>query len=349
VGHVVETSTQNWPLEAPSNRVIASLPGGAWPRVTIVTPSYNQASFLENAILSVINQEYPDLEYIVIDGRSTDGSVDIIQKYNDQLAYWESKPDKGQAHAINKGWRRATGKYLWWLNSDDMLTPNSLQIAVRYLEENPEIDLVYGDDYRIDEQGRILKRKNYRDFDFKSFIVHGFDISQAGALMRRVTQGQIDLLREDLHLLMDKELWLRLALEGRRIAHLSIPLALFRIHEHAKTQEGGKLAAEERSKVTEWLLNHPLLPEPILNQREKIYGDLHVQCARVYMKGGEYQSALWEVVQGLQRNQLQAFRSSVWITVLISFLGIIIGYKRIQYVRHAIRRVRNFLLKKPIS
>jgi glycosyltransferase involved in cell wall biosynthesis len=348
VSRVVKNSTRNWPLEAPESSVIASLPGGAWPRVTIVTPSYNQARFLESTILSVVNQEYPDLEYIVIDGRSTDGSVEIIQKYNDQLAYWESEPDKGQAHAINKGWRRATGKYLWWLNSDDMLTPNSLKIAVRYLEENPEIDLVYGDDYRIDEQGRIFKRKNYRDFNFESFIVHGFDISQAGALMRRATQGQIDLLREDLHLLMDKELWLRVALEGRRIAHLPVPLALFRIHEHAKTQEGGKLAAEERLKVTEWLLNYPRLPESILNQREKIYGDLHVQCARVYMKGGKYQSALREVVRGLQRDQLQVFRSSVWITFLLSLLGIIIGYKRIQNIRHAIRRVRNFLRKRSI-
>ena len=167
--------------------------------------------------------------------------------------------------------------------------------------------------------------------------------------MRRDVLEQIGFLREDLHLLMDKELWLRLALEGRRIAHLPVPLALFRIHEHAKTQEGGKLAVEERMTVTHWLLNHPNLPEAILKKRKKILGDLHVHCARAYMKGGEYVSALQEINHARQRNPLIVLRISTWITILLSLGGIVVGFRRIQDFRHAVRRIRNFLHERVVS
>ena len=167
--------------------------------------------------------------------------------------------------------------------------------------------------------------------------------------MRRDVLRQVGFLREDLHLLMDKELWLRLALEGRRVAHLPVPLALFRIHEHAKTQEGGKLAVEERQTVTYWLLGHPRLPESILKQKEQILANLHVHCARAYMKGGEYRSALQEINRAQQRNPLIVLRISTWITILLSLGGIVVGFRRIQDFRHAVRRLRNFLHERVAS
>ena len=128
----------------------------AQPLVSIVTPSYNQAEFLEATIQSVLAQTYPNIEYIVIDGGSSDQSPQIIEAHADQLAYWVSEKDQGQTDAINKGFAKATGKYLAWLNADDVLKPHAVAEAVAYLEAHPEAGMVYGDADYIDEQGRVL-------------------------------------------------------------------------------------------------------------------------------------------------------------------------------------------------
>src|SRR5512136_1965980 len=137
------------------------------PLVTVITPSFNQAQFLEATILSVLNQDYPKLEYFVMDGGSTDGSLEIIKKYESRLTGWVSEKDHGQTDAINKGFSRARGDILAWLNSDDTYEINAVREAVAYLRERPEIGLVYGDANFIDESGRIIGRfpaaqTNYR-------------------------------------------------------------------------------------------------------------------------------------------------------------------------------------------
>ncbi len=130
------------------------------PTVTIVTPSYNQGSFLEATIKSVIDQKYENLEYFVIDGGSVDNSLDVIRKYENQISFWVSEPDNGQSDAINKGFARATGKYINWLNSDDILLKGSLQKMVAYLEANNDVDIVYGNTMMIDKEGKdIVCRK----------------------------------------------------------------------------------------------------------------------------------------------------------------------------------------------
>ena len=125
------------------------------PLVTIVTPSYNQAAFIERTIQSVLGQDYPDIEYIIMDGGSSDGSAEIIRRYEDRLAYWESVKDKGQTDAINKGFARAHGEILAWLNSDDVLYPHAVSEAVAYLTEHPECGLVYGNCDFIDAEGNV--------------------------------------------------------------------------------------------------------------------------------------------------------------------------------------------------
>ena len=107
-----------------------------YPKITVVTPSFNQAQFLERTILSVLTQNYPNLEYIIIDGGSTDGSVEIIKKYESKLTYWVSEPHRGQSHAINKGWQRATGEIVAWLNSDDTYEPDAIRRVVEFLQKN---------------------------------------------------------------------------------------------------------------------------------------------------------------------------------------------------------------------
>ena len=130
------------------------------PKISIITPSFNQSEFLEFTIQSVLSQDYPDLEYIIVDGGSTDGSLEIIKKYEDRLAWWVSEKDQGQTDAINKGFARATGKYLAWLNSDDTYQPGALSKAAEYLESHPEVGLVYGETNYIDQDGRGIGQFN---------------------------------------------------------------------------------------------------------------------------------------------------------------------------------------------
>jgi len=129
----------------------------SWPKISIVTPSYNQAEFLERTILSVLNQNYPNLEYIIIDGGSTDGSVEIIKKYEKYLSYWVSEKDRGQAHALNKGFEKATGDLVGWQNSDDIYLPGAFRKVAEVYRNNPNYDVYFGNIYFIDEEDNIIR------------------------------------------------------------------------------------------------------------------------------------------------------------------------------------------------
>jgi glycosyltransferase involved in cell wall biosynthesis len=131
---------------------------GEQPLVSIVTPSFNQADFLEATIESVLSQDYPRIEYIIVDGGSTDGCVDILSRYSDRIDYWISEPDAGQTDAINKGFDRAKGQIFAWLNSDDVYKPGAVSEAVAFLHENPDVGMVYGDADFIDDAGNWIGR-----------------------------------------------------------------------------------------------------------------------------------------------------------------------------------------------
>ncbi|MEJ2758145.1 MAG: glycosyltransferase family 2 protein [Anaerolineales bacterium] len=211
------------------------------PLVTIVTPSYNQARFLEQTIESVLGQTYPHIEYIVMDGGSTDGSVEVIQKYADRLAYWESAPDKGQTDAINRGFARANGKYLAWLNSDDTYESQAVAEAVAYLQAHPDIGMVYGDAYFIDEHGKVIGTFPAAQTDYQRLRRAYVHIPQQSAFWRADLYRQVGPLDDRLFFAMDYYLWLRLA-EISKIQYLpGKAWANFRLHEESKT-----IAADER-------------------------------------------------------------------------------------------------------
>jgi glycosyltransferase involved in cell wall biosynthesis len=335
----------DWPRRAPSSspweeRAAAE---GAWPRVSLVTPSFNQGQFLEDTILSVLNQGYPDLEYMVIDGGSTDGSPEVIRRYADRLAYWESTPDRGQSHAINKGWGRATGKYLWWLNSDDLLMPGSLVAAVRFLETHPDVDLVYGDVVRVDAAGRWVDYYPYRDFDFAGFVLRRHDLAQPGSLMRRDVLQRIGILDEGLHFLMDLDYWRRLAIAGGRIVHLPQPLSLFRTYDEAKTGAGSPEAVQERYLLNERLFADPNLPGELRAKEARVTSGMHLTCARTYLLCGDYRQAVLEAGWSVRSWPIQLANPFLWYHGVLGVLGVVVGHRAWRWLRSGLRRLRGAL------
>lgn len=207
----------------------------AHPLVSIVTPSFNQAPFLRRTIESVLSQAYPQIEYILVDGGSTDGSLEIIQDYADRLAHWESIPDKGQTDAINKGFALANGKYLAWLNSDDIYQPGAIEEAVTYLENHPHVGMVYGDCTFIDAHDREIGRFPSAQTDYSSLRRGYVHIPQQSAFFRADLWQKVGPLDPSFYFAMDYDLWVRLAREASLVYLPGQVWASFRLHGDAKT------------------------------------------------------------------------------------------------------------------
>ena len=206
----------------------------ATPLVSIVTPSFNQARFLEATICSVLGQDYPNLEYIIVDGGSTDGSVEIIRKFADRLAWWVSEKDKGQTDAINKGFARARGEILAWINSDDIYEPGAVAAAVKYFQEHPEAGLVYGDTHFIDEDGRVIGKFAARQTDYLRLRRGYVHIPQQAAFFRADLWREVGPLDPSFYFAMDYDLWVRLAARAP-IYYTPQSWANFRLHASGKT------------------------------------------------------------------------------------------------------------------
>ncbi len=202
--------------------------------VSIVTPSYNQARYLETTMRSVLDQDYPHIEYIVVDGGSQDGSLEILKAYSDRLAWWVSEKDRGQTDAINKGFARANGQILAWLNSDDTYEPGAVREAVAYFKEHPEIGLLYGDANYIDEHGRVIGRFPAAQTDYRRLRQGYVHIPQQAAFFRADLWRQVGPLDPDFFFAMDYDLWVRLA-RMAPVVYLPRLWANFRLHSDAKT------------------------------------------------------------------------------------------------------------------
>jgi glycosyltransferase involved in cell wall biosynthesis len=186
------------------------------PRISIITPSYQQAAFLEQTILSVLSQNYANLEYMLIDGGSSDGSVDVIEKYEDRLAYWVSEKDQGQADAINKGLQKATGEFIGWINSDDYYLPGTLVQVAETFQQNPQAGLIYGDVLAVDSEDRPINLMRYQNWTAADLLQFRM-IGQSSVFFRRSTLEKSGLLERRYHYLLDHQLWLRMALHDNMI------------------------------------------------------------------------------------------------------------------------------------
>jgi glycosyltransferase involved in cell wall biosynthesis len=268
------------------------------PLVSIVTPSYNQAEFLEETIRSVLDQDYPALEYIVIDDGSTDGSVEIVRRYEDRLSAWEGQENAGQVAALNRGFARASGELLGYLNSDDTLLPGALATLVAELQGDPGLLLVYGDALYTDEASRRTGYLPSREFDVVE-MVRSCDnhVVQPSTLWRREAWELFGPFDEDGWYFFDFEFFLRFPSD--RVRRVAQPLSTYRIHPAAKsTGSSGMRLAQDHGRLAETFLRSSRLPEaarPVAREgrasayllgSEFAYDALDLRLARRYLLTG---------------------------------------------------------------
>jgi glycosyltransferase involved in cell wall biosynthesis len=242
-----------WPWTEETPQLPEKMPNGStWPRVSIVTPSYNQGQFIEGTIRSVLLQGYPNLEYIIIDGGSEDKSVDIIGRYEPWLTYWVSEPDRGQSHAINKGFRRASGEVAAWLNSDDQYLPGTLKKVAEQAHRYPEAGAWAGGGRRINSRsGKVIWERLPPGLEFSQILSwKEYYLPQPSCFLnRRVLKDDI-YLDESYHLQMDFDLWLRISQKFSMIPIEQI-LSINLHHSKAKT---ASLRLKNRAMAERWLI-----------------------------------------------------------------------------------------------
>lgn len=219
-----------------------------YPKLSIVTPSYNQARFLEQTICSILDQKYPNLEYIIIDGGSTDDSVSIIKKYSKHLAFWVSEHDKGQAHAINKGFQKSTGDLVAWQNSDDYYLPGAFK-AIAEAFFSHRADVYYGHKHNVDVNGRILRSLCYVPYSLQRNIYGGMVMANQSAFWRRELFCEIGYLDEKLHYALDYDFFLRMGMHNVRFHLINDWLGCLRMHQETKTTLNNSFWQDEISYV----------------------------------------------------------------------------------------------------
>ena len=319
-----------WPWTEASPPLPDAMPDGQpWPRVSIVTPSYNQGQFIEESIRSVLLQGYPDLEYFIFDGGSTDGSVEIIRKYEPWLNGWASEPDRGQSHAINKGLERSTGRFFNWHNADDDLTPGSLAAAAAAFAAHPEASYVHGYSIVINRKSEITKY-NYGLFHGKSGFALDLAWSvanlkagcQPGCLMNRELVIAVGGIDEDNVFIMDLDICLRLALV-RPPYYIDEPVVFYRQYPEAKSSSRQQERANARLEVAEKLFALPDLPPSVRRLRRKAMASAHWYAVKCYTEVGMRRPALRHMLRhvGYRPLGLWGRRISTLFALLRSIFG----------------------------
>jgi glycosyltransferase involved in cell wall biosynthesis len=268
--------------------IVAGIRAMTLPSISIVTPSYNQAAFLEQTMHSVKGQSYSSLEHIIVDGASMDSSVAILQEYSRRPGWqhltWISEPDRGQSDAVNKGFRMATGEVIGWLNSDDLYEADSLVTVAKVFEENPRVDFVYGDYLIIDETGKTLISKREIDFDWEIMLCGLNYIAQPNVFFRRRVFEELGYLNDSLHFAMDYEFWLRAASHGFLFQHIPSALAACRWHLSAKTVSRNPRIDEELLSVREMYWNKRRFDNGMMQSGYRKYCNVQARASRQWRK-----------------------------------------------------------------
>ncbi len=340
-------------------------------QVSIITPSYNQAPYLEQTMLSVLDQDYPRVEYIVVDGASTDNSVDVIKKYAQpdkintgrgraqmaaeqkekirvlsvdprpvsevkkyagKLAYWVSEKDNGQADAINKGFARATGDIVAWLNSDDYYLPYTVSAVVKIFDQNPDVALVYGNMLAVDEHGKTFNTLNYKQLTLEDLLCFQI-IGQPAVFMRRAALEKAGGLNPAFHFLLDHHLWIRIAGQGR-IMHVPQTWAAARYHAQAKNRAKAAEFGREAFRILEWVEQDRDLATALARVSRRARASAHRVDARYLLDAGQAAAALSAWAKALIIHPPTALaRLNIFVSAIFNLLGLGALREKILYRR----------------
>ena len=253
-----------------------------FPRISVVTPSYNQGKFIEETIGSVLDQGYPNLEYIIIDGGSKDETIDIIRRYEKHLAFWISEKDRGASDAIARGFSRSTGTILAYLNSDDLYLPGALHAVAEAMTE-PGIDVAYGNTYWIDSSGNILGERRQTPFVRMGYLYGGCDLQQPATFWKRDIYVKCGGMDPSYRFAFDTDLFTRFAIHRARFRHVKKFVASFRIHPESKSSNQIEICERELRRLRQ---DH--LPFPFQSMRARCVRNMaRIQRTLLYAVQGD--------------------------------------------------------------
>ena len=315
---------KNWPWACnsdSSNRPL--LVKKDLPKITIVTPSYNQGNFLEETIRSVLLQGYPNIEYIVIDGGSTDNSLEIISKYSPWITYWISEPDGGQADAINKGLSLSTGEYLGWINSDDYLYPDAIWKVIKAFQEDGSAEMIYGDVDQGWSDVNKIKKLVGKQLDFRDMLrTIQVPIPQQGCLWRRQVIDRVGSLDPRWHVVLDREFFTRVA--GKcQLRHLPETLGFFRYHEESKSISQSYLWLSELPKMYLEIFEKSELTSNLKLLKPQTMGMVFLTCSDIAFKCGHKISSFYFILLAFKNDPFVMFRKFVIRKIYVRIIGIL--------------------------
>lgn len=315
-----------WPWMTESLRLPAKTTDGAdWPRISVVTPSYNQGKFLEMAIRSVLLQGYPDLEYFVMDGGSTDESKEILQKYSQWITHWESGRDRGQSHAINRGWMRASGSIVGWLNSDDLYARGAFASVARSPTDWCSRSLVYGDADIVDDRDRTIATKVVGPIkaDFLLSIRH---LPQPSVFLSREAISSLGPLREDLHFALDFDYFLRAVLTPDiQIQYIPEVLSQSREYLDTKSSTSYDNFADERRRSLIDVFSSPLGTGIAPRAQKRALAWVLVKRAGARARRGRYKDGLLDLLRAYKEDRSLAFTAELTKRTVGSLFSRLVG------------------------